>query len=170
MKCVTCGEPMKSKRENYRYEASGLPYVTLEGVEVTRCPGCGETEVAIPAIEQLHRVISGALIRKRARLAPAEIRFLRKSFDWSGADFARHMGRTPETVSRWEHGTAPMGASADRLLRLLVATKTPMSDYGVDVLAELVADNRKRRPIKLGLTRDHRAGWRYRPDADLVTA
>lgn len=170
MKCVTCGTPMKSKRENYRYEAGGLPYVTLEGVDVARCPGCGETEVAIPAIEQLHRVISGALIRKRARLAPAEIRFLRKFLGWSGADFARHMGTTPETVSRWEHGTVPMGASADRLLRLLVATKASMRDYRVDVLAELVGDDRKPRPIGLGLIRDQRAGWRSRPDADLVTA
>lgn len=170
MKCVTCSAPMKSKRENYRYEASGLPYVTLEGVEVSRCPACGETEVAIPAIEQLHRVIAGALIRKRGRLAPAEVRFLRKYLGWSGADFARHMGTTQETVSRWENGPTPIGASADRLLRLLVATKAPMTDYQVDVLAEIAAGDRKPRPIRLGLSRHRQAGWRYRPGADLVPA
>ena len=172
MKCVACGAKMKSKRENYRYEASGLSSVTLEGVEVARCPGCGETEVAIPAIEELHRVIAGALIRKRGRLAHAEIRFLRKYLGWSGADFARHMGTTPETVSRWEHGTTPMGGSADRLLRLLVATKAPMSDYRVDVLAEIGADDRRSRsrPVRLALSRDRQTGWRYRPDADLVRA
>ena len=40
--------------------------------------------------------------RKKRRLAPEEIKFLRKSLGWAGVDFAKHMGATPETVSRWE--------------------------------------------------------------------
>lgn len=168
-RCVACSSQMKTRRENYRYAASGLPYVTLEGVEVSRCLKCGESEVAIPAIEQLHRVIAGVLIRKRGRLAPGEIKFLRKYLGWSGADFARHMGTTQETVSRWEHGTMPMGAQAERLLRLMVATKAPVSDYTVDVLAHIEAD-RTSRPIRLGLRRSPHAGWQYRADAALVSA
>ena len=42
MKCDACGEPMTSARENYSYTASGLPYVTLVGVEIRRCQACGE--------------------------------------------------------------------------------------------------------------------------------
>ncbi len=169
MKCLTCGAQMKTRRENYRYVASGLPSVTLEGIEVSRCPKCGETEVAIPAIEDLHRVIASALIRKRSRFAPAEIRFLRKFLGWSGADFARHMGTTQETVSRWEHGTMPMGSAADRLLRLMVASSAPVSDYTVDVLAQIAADDRKPRPVHLGLSRNQWARWQYRPAAELVS-
>ena len=63
-------------------------------------PKCGEHEVAIPRIEDLHRTIAQAVIAKRERLTPAEIRFLRKFLGWSGADFAAHVGTTPETVSR----------------------------------------------------------------------
>ena len=48
MKCIICGEAMYTKRENYQYTASGLPHVTLQQVEVSRCPHCGETEVTIP--------------------------------------------------------------------------------------------------------------------------
>lgn len=169
MMCTVCGGQMKTRRENYRYEASGLPYVTLKGIEVRRCQKCGETEVAIPAIEELHRAIAGALIRKRARLAPAEIKYLRKYLGWAGTDFAQRVGTTPETVSRWEHGKMPMGAAAERLLRLMVATEAPVSDYTVDVLAQVTADDRKARPVHLGLSRE-RTGWRYRPDAALVTA
>ncbi len=169
MTCTVCGGPMKTRRENYRYESSGLSSVTLQGVEVSRCPKCGETEVAIPAIEQLHRAIAGALIRKRARLAPPEIKFLRKSLGWSGADFALRMGTTPETVSRWEHGKMPMGPAAERLLRLMIAKEAPVADYTVDVLAQLAADGRTPRPVHLGLSRE-RAGWRAKPDAGLVTA
>jgi putative zinc finger/helix-turn-helix YgiT family protein len=168
--CEVCGAEMKTRRENYRYDASGLPYVTLKDVEVRRCPGCGETEVAIQAIEALHRAIAGAVIRKRTRLAPAEIRFLRKYLGWSGADFARHMGTSAETVSRWEHGSKPMGSAADRLLRLMVARQAPVSDYTVDVLAQIAADDREPRPIHLGLSRDQRKGWRYERGADLVKA
>ena len=170
MKCLQCGAAIKRKRENYRYTASGLPSVTLRGVEVRRCPACGETEVVIPAIEELHRVIAGALIRKRARLAPPEIRFLRKVLGWSGTDFAKHMGATPETVSRWEHGHAPIGSAADRLLRLLVATEAPVDHYPVDVLAALAVDDRTVKPVPLGLSRDARGGWRVRPEAELVPA
>jgi putative zinc finger/helix-turn-helix YgiT family protein len=168
MTCAACGAQLKTRRENYRYEASGLPHVTLKGVEVRRCPQCGETEVAIPAIEGLHRAIAGALIRKRARLVPAEIKFLRKYLGWSGSDFARHVGAAPETVSRWEHGKLAMGPAADRLLRLLVATKAPVSDYTVDVLAQIAADDGKPKPVHLGLSRDERSGWRYQRAAELV--
>jgi len=140
---------MKTKRENYRYDAVGLPGITLKHVEVSRCPTCGEYEVAIPQIEDLHRVIAHAVIRKRERLTPAEIRFLRKFLGWSGADFGAYMGTTPETVSRWEHGSTPMGVTADRLLRLMIAAGQPKADYSLDTL-KLVA-RLDPKPLRLGV-------------------
>ena len=126
MKCIECGGRMKTTRENFRHEALGLP-VTLVGVEVSRCVGCGLSEVAIPALEGLHRAIAAALVAKTARLAAAEVRFLRKQLGWSGAELAEHLGVTRETVSRWEQGSAPIGATADRLLRATVALATGLS-------------------------------------------
>lgn len=156
MKCVECGGAMKTRRENYQYAASGLPGITLRGVEVRRCPRCGATEVAIPRIEDLHRAIAQALIGKPSRLAPEEVRYLRKYLGWSGADYAAHMGTTPETVSRWETGAAPMGGTADRLLRLMVVTKTPVNDYSLDLLRQIHDRSPKR--TRLTLTVD-RNGW-----------
>jgi putative zinc finger/helix-turn-helix YgiT family protein len=166
--CVQCGTAMKTKRENYHYTACGLPSVTLRGVTVSRCPACGDTNVVIPAIEELHRVMAGALIRKRGRLAPQEIRFLRTILGWSGVDFSKRMGTTPETVSRWEHGSVPIGPAADRLLRLLVATCARGDFDPADVLADLTTDDRASKPVRLGLSCNPRGGWRYRPDAELV--
>ena len=114
------------------YAASGLPYVTLVGVEVRRCAACGDHEVVIPKIEQLHRTIAMAVVEKRSRLTAAEIRFLRKYLGWSGVDFARHMGVTAESVSRWENDREQMAAVADRLLRLMVVTQASVSDYSLD--------------------------------------
>ena len=47
MTCMTCGGKSKGARENYRYNATGLPGVTLMNVKVSRCSVCGEHEVAI---------------------------------------------------------------------------------------------------------------------------
>jgi putative zinc finger/helix-turn-helix YgiT family protein len=157
MKCLICGASMDTRRENYPYRASGLPHVTLEQVEVSRCPVCGETEVSIPHIEALHRAIAVALVRKPARLASEEIRFLRKYLGWSGVDFAAYIGVTPETVSRWEQGKTPMGTTADRLLRMLVVTRVPVEDYSADLLRGITAAGDSH-ALPLGVRVD-REGW-----------
>ena len=151
---------MKTRREKvYRYAESGLANVFLSGgVETGTCERCGETYTGIPAIEELHRTLASAVIRKRSRLAPGEIRYLRKSLGWSGVDFARRMGAKPETVSRWEHGKLAMGAQADRLLRLLVARETPVKEYSVDVLAQVAADG-PATPVKMKVEKGPR-GWK----------
>jgi hypothetical protein len=63
---------MKSRRENYLYSESGLPFVTLSGILVKRCSACGNYEVSIPRIEELHRLIARSLIVKRTRFKGAE--------------------------------------------------------------------------------------------------
>ena len=157
MKCIACGAQMNTRRENFRYEACGLPHVTLLGVEVSRCPQCGEYEVAIPQIEDLHKAIALAVIRKTSRLSAAEIRYLRKHLGWSGADFAAHMGTARETVSRWEAGAVPIGSVADRLLRLMVATRDPVSDYSLELLTTIMKQ-KTAKAVRLGLKRD-KEGW-----------
>jgi putative zinc finger/helix-turn-helix YgiT family protein len=157
MTCVDCGRPLKVTRTPYRYTDSGLPGVVLLGVEVRRCTRCGAEEVAIPRVEELHRLIAQALIRRSHRLVPAEIRYLRKWLGWSGVDFGRHMGATPETVSRWEQGRVPMSPQADRLLRLMVTTRAPVADYTLDALAA-IREKAPPRPAPLRLQWD-RGRW-----------
>ena len=169
--CLECGGPTKTRREkHYRYAESGLPNVVIEdAVKVTTCERCGETYTSIPAIEELHRQIAAAVIRKKGRLAPAEIRFLRKWLGWSGVDFAKRMGTKPETVSRWENGKATMGAQADRLLRLFIARETPVVEYPVDVLAQVAADKAPSTPVRVELAKGPK-GWRFRRGPSLVPA
>jgi putative zinc finger/helix-turn-helix YgiT family protein len=142
----------------FDYSSCGLP-VTLVNVEVGRCEACGGSEVAIPAIEQLHRLIAHDVATKRERLTPQEIRYLRKWLGHSGADFAAVVGVTPETVSRWENGGLEMALPAERLLRLLVlATDAPAKDYSQDIrdVGQSAA-----KPLTLTLERTKR-GWRQR--------
>ena len=156
MNCGQCGGPTTTARENFHYTASGPPNVTLIGVQVTRCSKCRASEVEIPRIEELHRTIAGAVVAKRAPLAPAEVRFLRKWLGWSGVDFAAHMGVAPETVSRWEKGNLGMGASADRLLRLMVVNKAPVRGYALEMLKSI--DESASTTFRLGVEADER-GW-----------
>lgn len=157
MKCTACGGKMTARREDYKYEACGLSGITLLGIEVRRCKECEEYEVVIPRIQELHQLIATKLIRKQARLTADEIRFLRKHLGWSGTDFAEHIGVTPETVSRWEQGRIPMGAAAERLLRLAVAHLEPASDYSLDILKRVATSKASR--LRLGLKAGRR-GWR----------
>jgi len=149
MKCPQCRHEMVRKIENHRYSESGLSNVVLVGVEVRRCQNCGESMASIPRIEGLHRAIAMALIRHRGRLAPEEIRFLRKWLGWSGVDFAKHMGVAPETVSRWEstENLKPMGGTAERLLRLAVAHGQPIDEYPIDMLTEISDDQVPKAPL-----------------------
>ena len=158
MKCMSCDKgALVMTRENVRDTGSGLPGVTLLGVEVSHCPVCGDREIAIPCIEALHRALALALVGKHARLTPEEVRFLRTYLGWSGRDFARMMGVDPSTVSRWEKDQ-PMGEIADRLLRAYVLLRRPVDSYPVDQLGDVAVSD----PAPLRVTlRSARDGWEH---------
>ena len=130
--CPFCGSALDKTVGTYHYKACGLPDVWLEGVVLRVCPGCTEGHgVEIPDIAGLHKVLADYLIHQKARLASFEIRFLRKVLSWSSRDFAKKLGVTPETVSRWEAGTLNMGDAHDRILRLYVAEDEPIKNYSI---------------------------------------
>jgi putative zinc finger/helix-turn-helix YgiT family protein len=156
--CRACGKAkMTSGEETYDYRECGLPNVVLVGVVVRRCPSCGHHELVLPRITELHRTIALAVIHKRARLSGAEVRFLRKSLGWSGVDFARHIGVDPSTVSNWENDKDPIGASSDRLLRLMVAHGAPVDEYPLEELTKI--ENERTPPVEVRLSPKAR-GWR----------
>lgn len=161
--CRECGGArMTSSEENYHYEECGLPDVVLLGVQVRRCPACEHHELVLPRIAELHRTIAHAIIHKPARLSGAEVRFLRKYLGWSGADFARHMGVDPSTVSHWENDKDPIGPTSDRLLRLMVARGEPVEEYPLEQLTMIA--NERRPPMPLRVSRRPR-GWELTAEA-----
>ena len=105
------------------------------------------TVITLPAIDGLHRAIARAIIAKRQRLTPTEIRFLRKQLGLSGLDLAIHLGTTPESVSRWENGRTAMGVTADRLLRLMVAVSQHGATYSLNALRVVARREPRAMPI-----------------------
>lgn len=148
-RCRECrkGE-MTTKRETYRYVECGLPHVALHDIEVRRCPECGAHEALIPSVASLHQLIARDVIEKAEKLSGAEVRFLRKHLGWSGVDFAAHMGVTPSTVSNWENDKEPIGPSADRLLRVMVAHGGAVQDYALADLKKITDEKGPSREMR----------------------
>jgi len=161
-KCRACREgELEITRKNHRYTESGLSNVVLQDVEVRSCPLCGDQQVVLPRVTDLHRAIALAVVRTNARLSGEEVRFLRKYMGFSGTDFAARMGVDPSTVSRWENGHEPIGSLADRLLRLMVVRDRPVEEYPIDQLVHIVD---KEKHALIGLRAD-RQGWHESPIA-----
>lgn len=161
-KCRACREgELEIARKNHRYTESGLSNVVLQDVEVRSCSLCGDQQLVLPRVTELHRAIALAVVRTNARLSGEEIRFLRKYMGFSGADFAARMGVDPSTVSRWENGHEPIGSLADRLLRLMVVRDRPVEEYPIDELVHIVD---KEKHALIGLRAD-RQGWHEAPIA-----
>jgi len=171
MECDECGGALTTERSAVRrYTIGGLPHVELHGVEVRRCDSCGRETVGIPRIGQLHRLLAETFVKQHRMLAPVEIRFLRKHIGLSGVEFAQRMGVARETVSRWETGASPMGAVADRLLRLLVVTHQPTDNYVVDDWLKELNDMPAPDPLSSVAMQKREKGWTPRERLELAGA
>ncbi|MBN2358061.1 MAG: hypothetical protein JXR83_01320 [Deltaproteobacteria bacterium] len=131
MKCVMCGTKLRAIKGAPTYDLGLDRPIVLVGADAAQCPNCGEKYVGVPQVEELHRLVAQSVANKKARLTPREIRYLRTWLGYSGAEFAREVGVTKETVCRWERvdAPAPMGRAAELLLRLMVATRSPRHSY-----------------------------------------
>ncbi len=156
-KCRQCGAKMQSRRENRKYDC-GLDNVTLVGVRVYHCAHCGEEEIEIPAVLDLHRVMAFMIAEKSVKLTPKEIRYLRTYLGLSGAEFARRMGVSSEAVSKWERVDKPLGmkTATERLLRLMVLHERSTDTYSLDRLAETAVRPPKSLTIR---AKSARKGW-----------
>lgn len=119
-RCVECGLPLRLDHQTTPYPESGLDNVQLMNVPVWGCRN-GHEEFQIPAVEQLHALLTTMVLRKPAPLTGKEIRFLRKELGFSAKEFASRIAITPVHLSRMETGQRPIQPWMDLLIRLYVA-------------------------------------------------
>lgn len=98
MRCSNCGTTMSEPVDSTEPFPCGLPDIVLPAA-VSVCPSCGHRHVRFKGAAKAHARIAADLANSERRLAPAEIRFLRKHLGWSGGDFARS-GRRSRRRSR----------------------------------------------------------------------
>jgi len=102
MKCAECSQPMESVEGVHRYDESGLKNVHLMDIPMYKCTSCGETEIEIPGMEELHLLLGLIVVYQSKGLAPEEVRYLRKHMAYSQEELASKLGITRATVARWE--------------------------------------------------------------------
>jgi DNA-binding transcriptional regulator YiaG len=145
---------MTIDREDRPY--ADLPGVTLRGVEVRRCPKCGEYEVVFQSLDRLHQVLAAAIVAKRTQLVRQERHFLRNFLCWTEEELAQHMGVAPEAVVGWERSDEVIGPVADRLLRLLAARRLPHGHELSDEMLRHISEDTTPLQVEVKAERD---GW-----------
>ena len=115
--CSDCGKDARVERGTYRFRESGLDNVVLKGIEIVKCPACGNEEPLIPNLDGLLRTVAVAIVTSRLPLTGAEVRYLRKYLGMSGEQFARILHTDKSTLSKWETGAVNIGSKSDLLIR-----------------------------------------------------
>ena len=131
--CTNCGSNRaKLTRGDYRFLESGLPDVTLRGIELVHCPNCGNVDPIIPRLTKIMDALAVAVARKRGPLHATEIKFLRKHTHMPPGEFATAIGVDPNVVEQWEAGAARPEPALDRLIRLvsLANSQVPQEQLG----------------------------------------
>ena len=115
--CIECGGEVAIKKGTYRFRESGLDTVVLKGVEIVRCPACGDESPIIANLDGLLRTLALAIVTSKLPLTGPEVRYLRKYLGMSGDQFARMLHTDKSTLSKWETGAVNIGSKSDLLIR-----------------------------------------------------
>lgn len=101
----------------YRYSASGLSNILIEGINLL-ADDAGEECLIIPNINGLHKAIALGIVRRKSSMDGYELRFLRTEMGMTQAELADMLHREPLAVSRWERGEVQIDGNAEALIRL----------------------------------------------------
>ena len=124
-------------------EKLGIKGIVIVGGVVKHhiCDNCGDVGLTIPDLPGLIAAAAVARVRMPWKLNAKEVRFLRKALGLSAKELADKLEVTPETVSRWENGKAPIGPSNEKLLRMNVglglASRAPGVNFDQNQIAEM---------------------------------
>lgn len=118
--CASCGN--HEFRKINETLSAGFPVsgVTASvAVAGNQCTKCRETHVPPSVVQEFELAVACELADRGVRTGEA-VRHMRKVLGLRAADLARLLDLTPETISHWETGKAPIGRAAFVVLGALV--------------------------------------------------
>ena len=143
--------------ESYHYRQCGLDNVHLLNGFTIKKTKHGET-MSIQDMDGLHHAIGTYLVREKKNLTGAEVRFLRHELGLSQKVLGMLLGKSEQTLARWEKGQSRIDGPADRLLRLLYQQQSGKNERVKKVLQHLAdLDDPAKEEIRFEDTKD---GWR----------
>lgn len=135
VECNACGAKAVVVRGSYKFKECGLRNVKLQGVEIVRCPECGDEQVIVPRLDDLMRTLAFAVISQPYRLQGEDVRFLRKYLRMTQVEFASYLDVDKTNLSKWENNEVKIGEQSDRLIRSIALA---LGDGLTDRIAEVV--------------------------------
>jgi len=105
-------------KNTYHYRECGLDHVYLLNGFAYRETRYGRA-LNIQDLDGLHRAIGIHLARGKRALTGAELRYFRIELGLSQTMLGMLLGKSGQTVARWERGQSRIDAMADRVVRLL---------------------------------------------------
>ena len=128
MKCIECGTQTVGESTTRELRAD-LPYrVILRDAPREVCPGCGEIYDGMKAPAETFLSLAQWIARRPGRLHGSEVRFIRNALAWTQEQLGRKLGVAPETISRWETASKPVGYQSELALRFLVLVGSQVAD------------------------------------------
>jgi len=122
--------------EKYHYRECGLDNVyLLNGFRYSETPH-GKV-VHIENIDSLHRAIGEYLVFEKKTLAGKEIRFLRHELGLSQTVLGVTLGKSGQSVARWEKDQNEIDGAAERLLRLIYIEHVGENEGVTEILEQL---------------------------------
>ena len=153
---------MKHPAGDYHYTESGLDNVWLRnGFHYSEGPR--GLQVAIEALDGLHRAIGEHLIADVKRLSGREVQFLRQEMSLSQAALARLFGVSERAVARWERAAAGrVPGPAETALRMLYRDFIAGQGGAMRRMLKTIADMENQLE-RMTLNKPNRAKWQTEP-------
>lgn len=123
----------------------------VRNVAIQRIDEEGEETIEVPKLRELMASVAVARCLVPLRLAPHEIKAIRKIMKMTMAEMAKRMDErtAPETVSRWED-SQPMGGYAEKVFRLLACTELSKEALGISYNGSMISDLVVLDPTRVG--------------------
>ena len=125
-------------RELHHYRECGLNNVFLLNGFTVKATRHGRA-VSIDDMDGLHRAIGTHLAREKRALTGAELRFLRVELGLSQKMLGMLLGKSAQTVARWEKEQSRIDSTAERVVRMLYTEQGGKNEKIRNMLQELAA-------------------------------
>lgn len=125
-------------KTTHHYRECGLNHIYLLNGFAYRETRHGRA-VSIQDMDGLHRAIGAHLAKEKRALTGAELKFFRIELGLSQSMLGMLLGKSGQTVARWEKGQSRIDATADRVVRLLYTQQTGANEDIRSALQELAA-------------------------------
>mgnify|MGYP001791564013 CR=1 FL=1 len=124
--------------DHYHYVESGLDNVLIFGLR-PEVDDAGEITITIPAIEELHRVISEGIVKRESAMSGKELKFLRTEMGLTQAELGALVHRDRQAVMAWERGPQSLDKNAEAIIRKHVIEALSLDiDLEIAALSKMV--------------------------------